>query len=284
MVRIGTWVGIVLAVLAGAARADARGPGCEKDTDCKGDRICEAGECVSPKAQGTSHESAAPAAYDDGQPVGASAGEPPPAEGGYGVEAAPTSGRSGLLLRGLVGVGYNDLGANVQGVDLDETETLENLDFRAGGQVGPPNLFITGEAFLRYGNTPTFSAQGMSQDFNGINTTELGIGPGIDYYVMPSNVYVGATVAYVHRSYSGTDQATGQSASATWTGFGVIGDAGKEWMVSPNTGLGLALQLYAASLSENGTSTSGTELGGLLSLSVTYAQVATPAGPAYQAN
>lgn len=24
------------------------GPGCEKDTDCKGDRICDAGQCIEP--------------------------------------------------------------------------------------------------------------------------------------------------------------------------------------------------------------------------------------------
>ena len=43
---------LLLAAASGTAHA-----GCEKDTDCKGDRICEAGSCVSPTPTGTDTDS-----------------------------------------------------------------------------------------------------------------------------------------------------------------------------------------------------------------------------------
>lgn len=43
-----SFAGPCLAVLICAAHA--RAGGCQKDTDCKGDRICEKGKCVAPAA------------------------------------------------------------------------------------------------------------------------------------------------------------------------------------------------------------------------------------------
>ncbi len=66
--------------------------GCDKDTDCKGDRICEAGACVSPP------QTPAPAATPTPAPEAAPAeGEAAPAEGEAAPaedEAAPAEGEA----------------------------------------------------------------------------------------------------------------------------------------------------------------------------------------------
>jgi hypothetical protein len=51
----------------GGAGSDLAGAGCQKDTDCKGDRICVAGSCASPGAVDlatSTHDLAAPPADD----------------------------------------------------------------------------------------------------------------------------------------------------------------------------------------------------------------------------
>ncbi len=60
-------VGVALFVTPMDARA-----GCEKDTDCKGDRICVEGECVSPGRAGVNRIPATPPADAGGWALGAS--------------------------------------------------------------------------------------------------------------------------------------------------------------------------------------------------------------------
>ena len=48
--RRGLWVSNAILVICLGSSTTAWA-GCEKDTDCKGDRICEAGECVAPSWQ-----------------------------------------------------------------------------------------------------------------------------------------------------------------------------------------------------------------------------------------
>jgi hypothetical protein len=62
------WMVAALLVLAGCEQGtppDATAAACGKDTDCKGDRICEAGQCVAPK--GGTATAAAPAAATEMQ-------------------------------------------------------------------------------------------------------------------------------------------------------------------------------------------------------------------------
>ncbi len=56
MLRMRTLLGLILTgglISAVACGDSSSGDGCEKDTDCKGDRVCDDGECVDADASGT---------------------------------------------------------------------------------------------------------------------------------------------------------------------------------------------------------------------------------------
>ena len=72
----------IAAFLSGSAHAG----GCEKDTDCKGDRICEAGVCTDP---GPGSEPSAPATPDNADP------EPSPEDAGAPEASDPTGESDG---------------------------------------------------------------------------------------------------------------------------------------------------------------------------------------------
>lgn len=75
----------LMACLVGASigfytlRAEAQ---CTKDTDCKGDRVCDAGQCLAPVPPAGEESAQAPAAADEpaSPPPAAAAPPPPPAE------------------------------------------------------------------------------------------------------------------------------------------------------------------------------------------------------------
>jgi hypothetical protein len=60
---------------------------CTKDTDCKGDRVCEAGKCMSPAALPP-----APPAPPGSETPAAAPSPPPPAEGAPSPQVEPPSG------------------------------------------------------------------------------------------------------------------------------------------------------------------------------------------------
>ncbi len=70
-----------------------------------------------------------------------------------------------------------------------------------------------------------------------INDAEIyGLGPTVEYYFMPANVYLAATPAFTRMSTSLLDQLHRES---RW-GPGFRAAAGKEWFVSQRWGLGVA--------------------------------------------
>jgi len=110
-----SWVGVVFALTLGITSLSARSEdGCTKDTDCKGERVCDAGQCVDPNKASNSFtdwlkaaKAAADAAADIAKDVhgingqSGSAGNPPAAAPNqppatpnrptlaYGQQAAP---------------------------------------------------------------------------------------------------------------------------------------------------------------------------------------------------
>jgi hypothetical protein len=105
----------------GELATDARAGACEKDTDCKGGRVCSAGECVEPQASQkcqSDKDCSGDLVCNNGacsvrQPVAQAppAGGPPPAAYGYGpppqgwAQAAPPQtefNNAGLVVAGAV--------------------------------------------------------------------------------------------------------------------------------------------------------------------------------------
>jgi hypothetical protein len=75
--------------------------GCSKDTDCKGDRICEKSACVSPKATPDAGEWALPASRFQGQTVSAIPAPPPPPLIEAPPSAPPAAARGPLRPKGV---------------------------------------------------------------------------------------------------------------------------------------------------------------------------------------
>jgi hypothetical protein len=75
------------------------------------------------------------------------------------------------------------------------------------------------------------------------------IGAGINYYIMPINIYFGGAIGFATIT-TARDRAgdADDDREASDVGFGIDLDAGKEWWVSDNWGLGVALRLSLASV------------------------------------
>jgi hypothetical protein len=81
------------------------------------------------------------------------------------------------------------------------------------------------------------------------NVTQGLIGAGINYYVMPLNIYFGGAIGFA--TITTARDRPGQVddvRQASDVGFGIDLDAGKEWWVGDNWGIGVALRLSLASV------------------------------------
>jgi hypothetical protein len=150
----------------------------------------------------------------------------------------------GLLARAGGGVMISSLHANSLNAsrDLSDRTATGNISVDGGGAV-VENLILRArfEGSLGYlGNSP----------FGGdVIVTYGAMGIGADYYFMPINLYVGATVMLAGASVAQVndlDQPPDQRNNHAFhsdAGFGFDFDLGKEWWVSGNWGLGLALRM-----------------------------------------
>jgi hypothetical protein len=79
--------------------------------------------------------------------------------------------------------------------------------------------------------------------------TQSLLGAGINYYIMPINIYFGGALGF---ATIGMTRDRGRNRSElrqdSDVGFGLDLDAGKEWWVGDNWGLGVALRLSLASV------------------------------------
>jgi hypothetical protein len=78
----------------------------------------------------------------------------------------------------------------------------------------------------------------------------LGIGPGLAYYLEPSNICFSGTLAFSQVSAGSVSDNSSYSANANqaWTNVGIGASfvASKEWWVSHDWGLGVAGRLHVA--------------------------------------
>jgi hypothetical protein len=96
------------------------------------------------------------------------------------------------------------------------------------------DLILFGELSTREANS-TDSSSGFSVERS---VSVGGPGAGLSYYFMPHNVYVSGALILPTLSLASSD--------VTKLGLGLDAAVGKEWWVSSNWGLGLALQVLAA--------------------------------------
>ena len=87
-------------------------------------------------------------------------------------------------------------------------------------------------------------------DFSELNEREFSLfvlgelGAGLDYYIMPLNLYVGATLGISGVSFTEFDRDSKDSRTVhSKAGLALDVDVGKEWWITGNWGMGLALRL-----------------------------------------
>ena len=132
------------------------------------------------------------------------------------------------MLRATTGWGYGPITGTAS--KRQEGSLALGVAFDVGSAV-IENLIVRGR--LRA------SALGFSDgDFGDDVLFSFGaIGVGVDYYFMPSNIYLGATLSLVGASRSHDDHTLHSKA-----GFGVDLDVGKEWWFGNHWGVGLAVR------------------------------------------
>jgi hypothetical protein len=189
---------------------------------------------------------------------------PPPPGGYYYVQRAPgAETHDGFYLRFAIGPAFT----NMRSDDLDTTVKGVGGAFALslGGNVAR-NLIIYGELVADTASDPTIEQGGTEIDTENVTAGSVGVGVGLAYY-LDSNVYFSGTLSASQLSI----QMDGEEVGESDFGPGFSAMIGKEWWVSDNWGLGIAGQLFFASMKDGDNSdiTWQTTSAGLL-FSATY--------------
>jgi hypothetical protein len=153
-------------------------------------------------------------------------------------------------MRLAMGVGALRANYKTSGQDTTISGSGMAATFAFGGAVAP-NLVLYGEMLMTMAIEPTTESGGTSRSLTNTNVNLFGIGPGIAYYLEPSNLYFSGTLALsqvtasINSSNSGNSN---DSVDLTEMGIGASFMVGKEWWVSPDWGLGAAGLLHVASM------------------------------------
>lgn len=167
-----------------------------------------------------------------------------PAVAQPGEPAAGVHTHDGLFLRMTAGPGfgaYRGTGhiTSASGVEISDPSDEGSQgggSFCLGGAVWD-NLMLHGDLWLSLVSSKR--RNDLQQDFGLVV-----LGMGVTYYWMPLNIYLTGSIGMANSFLVlGDDEpGTGDDAGNTATGVGMYVQAGKEWWVSDNWGLGVAIQ------------------------------------------
>ena len=118
------------------------------------------------------------------------------------------------------------------------------LDAAVGGAL-TEHLILYGELLFHSIPGPKGKPKVGDPTLVGNPVDNIGLGPGLAYYFMPLNLYLSGTLLLQQVQLSDSNDSS-NSVALTNTGIGCSLMVGKEWWVSDNWGLGVALQLLLA--------------------------------------
>jgi hypothetical protein len=153
-------------------------------------------------------------------------------------------------MRLTTGLGALRAKYKTSGMDTTISGAAMAATFAFGGAVAP-NLVLYGEMTMTMAIDPTVQSGETSQNLTHTNVNLFGIGPGVAYYLEPSNMYFSGTLAFSQVTASDSSSSSSTSNSSvdlTEMGIGASFMFGKEWWVSHNWGLGAAGLLQLASM------------------------------------
>ena len=149
----------------------------------------------------------------------------------------------GFFSRMLLGVGYAELvEKNVMGSDLKFSGATVPFRFQLGGQF-LKNLIAYGEFGFASQTNPEMEWMGQSKSSSDMTVSVGDLGIGITYYLMPVNIYFSLSLLYssVQLEYDNTKS---ESEINFDNGNGINIMVGKEWWISDQWALGVALYGY----------------------------------------
>jgi hypothetical protein len=159
------------------------------------------------------------------------------------VRLPPPNVHDGFYLRLHLGFGRTSVeGKNGVGARNTLVGMGTSFGVALGGTVAP-NLAVFGTLTFNFTDGPTVSdGQGNSARASG-SLGLYAIGAGVVYYVQPLNLYVSGALTGVQLQF--LDE-RGRTVYESKFGAGFQGIVGKEWWVSSEWGLGIALETFLA--------------------------------------
>lgn len=173
---------------------------------------------------------------------------------------------SGFLFRGTFGLGYDALSLSSEGgFDATISGLGASLGIALGGFV-TPGLAINADL---YGSTilnPSAEVDGFGETGDVDATiTFAALGLGVTYYVMPLNLYIAGSLGIGQLQL----EQNGETAETDF-GFTFHATLGKEWFVSQNWGVGVALDFNWADVPTDGDGDSASYTTIAIAFSATY--------------
>jgi hypothetical protein len=150
----------------------------------------------------------------------------------------------GIFVRAWLGPGYTSMKREST---LDVSGAGGSFGIAAGVAL-QENLIVFGQVFDDIATNPTVEVEGESLGEGDFNAGVV-VGAGVSYYFMPSNIYVAGALTATKL----TVQHDGDEIGDSDFGPGVSFMVGKEWWVSNNVGLGVALHLFGGDMEDDGT-------------------------------
>jgi hypothetical protein len=156
------------------------------------------------------------------------------------AETAEDARHRGLFLRMHLGGGYLTSSVRSGGTDLKVNGGAGSFSIALGGAVGR-NLHLYGELADSIASSPSATINGSSGTLTNTNYSLLALGPGVNYYFMPMNVYLSGSLLLSRLNLSNSSG----NGNSDWGLAGKF-QLGKEWWVSDTWGLGVAGMLLAS--------------------------------------
>jgi hypothetical protein len=167
---------------------------------------------------------------------------PPPS----GCACSPPGSHDGFYTRLAVGLGL----ASASGAGTKYSGGSFVLDAAVGGAL-TEHLILYGELLFHSIPGPKGKPKVGDPTLVGNPVDNIGLGPGLAYYFMPWNFYLSGSLLFQKVLLTKTSVVVAPAVAVsskqfTKTGLGFNLMVGKEWWVSDNWGLGVALQLLLA--------------------------------------
>ena len=153
----------------------------------------------------------------------------------------------GLFMRVYLGIAATSFSSTIQGSKLSWSGGGSSMGIAIGGAVSR-HLILYATAFGNNTPNPSYQLNGASMSTFVGDINVGAVGPGLAYYFEQTNIYLSG--AFGLAGYEVRNMNDGSRSS--WSSSGAALDlmVGKEWWVSRDWGLGIAAELFTASLKD----------------------------------